>query len=75
MKNQTVEINFTIMLYTGIMYMGLVISGWILIRLTIACFKLPSILNAGKLQERYLDENNTPKKGEYTYNKYWNTFY
>ncbi|CAH1709084.1 unnamed protein product [Aphis gossypii] len=38
--------DFTAMLYTGILYTGLVISGWLLIRLTIACFKLPSILNA-----------------------------
>ncbi|XP_050053969.1 uncharacterized protein LOC114128826 [Aphis gossypii] len=46
MKTQTIKIDFTAMLYTGILYTGLVISGWLLIRLTIACFKLPSILNA-----------------------------
>lgn len=46
MKNQKIKIDFTAMLYTGIMYTGLVISGWLLMRLTIACFKLPSILNA-----------------------------
>lgn len=46
MKNQTIKIDFTAMLYIGIMYTGLVISGWLLVRLTIACFKLPSILNA-----------------------------
>lgn len=46
MKNQTIKIDFTAMMYIGIMYTGLVISGWLLMRLTIACFKLPSILNA-----------------------------
>ncbi|XP_026814481.1 uncharacterized protein LOC113554718 [Rhopalosiphum maidis] len=46
MKIQTIKIDFTAMLYAGILYTGLVISGWLLIRLTIACFKLPSILNA-----------------------------
>lgn len=46
MKNQTIEVDFTVMLYAGVMYTGLVISGWLLVRLTIACFKLPSILNA-----------------------------
>lgn len=45
MKTQTIKIDFTAMLYAGILYTGLVISGWLLIRLTIACFKLPSILN------------------------------
>ncbi|XP_016656739.1 uncharacterized protein LOC107882634 [Acyrthosiphon pisum] len=56
MKNQTIKIDFTAMLYIGIMYIGLVISGWLLMRLTIACFKLPSILNdaatAAELKER-----------------------
>lgn len=51
MKNQTIEIDFTVMLYAGIMYTGLVISGWLLMRLTIACFKLPSILNAAAVAE------------------------
>jgi len=46
MKIETIKIDFTAMLYAGILYTGLVISGWLLIRLTIACFKLPSILNA-----------------------------
>ncbi|XP_025416166.1 uncharacterized protein LOC112687586 [Sipha flava] len=49
MKNQAIEINFTVVLYAGIMYTGLVISGWLLLRLTVACFKLPSILSSGQL--------------------------
>lgn len=52
MKNQAVEINFTVMLYAGIMYTGLVISGWLLVRLTIACFKFPALLqNVERLKQ------------------------
>lgn len=68
MKNQEIEINFTVVLYAGIMYTCLVISGWILLRLTIACFKLPSILSTGQLLQGDVDaENETQKisvKGE-----------
>lgn len=46
MKNQEIEVNFSVMLYAGIMYTGLVISGWLLIRLTIACFRFPAILKS-----------------------------
>jgi len=58
MKNQVIEINYTVMLYAGIMYTSLVISGWLLIRLTIACFKLPTILrNAEQLLQGPLDKD------------------
>lgn len=48
MKNQAIELNFTVMLYAGVMYTGLVVSGWLLMRLTIACFKLPAILQSAE---------------------------
>ncbi|VVC32007.1 Hypothetical protein CINCED_3A025652 [Cinara cedri] len=64
MPDQTAEINFTVVLYAGIMYTGLVISGWLLMRLTIACFKLPSILNAGQFQEGLEDEEELKKAYE-----------
>lgn len=59
MKNQVIEMNFTVMLYAGIMYTGLVISGWLLIRLTIACFKLPTILH-GQLQRGPNEDEDLP---------------
>ncbi|XP_050533226.1 uncharacterized protein LOC126901068 isoform X2 [Daktulosphaira vitifoliae] len=46
MKNQVVVVNFRVMAYTGILYIVLVFSVWLLIRLTIACFRLPSALSA-----------------------------
>lgn len=56
MKNQTIEIDFTVMLYAGVMYTGLVFSGWLLLRLTIACFKLPALLReAEPWEEKLLD--------------------
>lgn len=59
MTDQTTEISFSVVFYTGIMYTGLVISGWLLIRLTIACFKLPALLNT----EQYaLNDEEATKK-------------
>jgi len=57
MKNQQIKIDFTAMMYTGIMYTGLVISGWLLMRLMIACFKLPSILNAAAAEAESENKN------------------
>lgn len=51
MKNQGIEINFTAMLYAGVIYTSLVVFGWLLLRLTIACFKLPSALNTEQMNE------------------------
>lgn len=62
MKNQEIEINFEVVLYAGIMYTGLVISGWILLRLTIACFKLPSILSTGQLLQDAMDDEDETQK-------------
>jgi len=62
MKNQTIKIDFTAMLYIGIMYTGLVISGWLLMRLTIACFKLPSILNAAATAAELKERTSTTGK-------------
>ncbi|XP_050429517.1 uncharacterized protein LOC126838821 [Adelges cooleyi] len=56
MKNQVVVINFTAMMYTCIMYIVLVFCVWLLIRLTIACFKLPSMLNAANEAEMERDK-------------------
>lgn len=60
MKNQAIEVDFTVMLYAGVMYTGLVISGWLLVRLTIACFKLPSILNAAAESQGPEDDGRIP---------------
>lgn len=57
MKNQATEVNFTVMLYAGLMYTGLVISGWLLMRLIVACFKLPSLLNEKQLQMQELEKH------------------
>lgn len=51
MKNQAIEVNFTGMLYAGIVYTSLVVSGWLLWRLTIACFNFPSMANTRQMKD------------------------
>lgn len=46
MKNQQVSVNISLMLKTAVVYLGLALSGWMLLRLIQACLWLPAYFRA-----------------------------
>lgn len=74
MKNQQVNVDVSLMISTALVYLGLAISGWILLRLIQACFWLPGYLKdqnekeelsrRSSLEESGKEDNNEEEKKE-----------
>lgn len=65
MKYQKIVLEYWKLLYVTICYLLLALSGWVLIRLIIACFKYPQLMKNLQKQQQLMRDDTDVTSEEY----------